>query len=87
MNYLVNPNNDDGILSPSLPKNISAINHYLFNKNLTIDIWDGESMHYIGSASIPLRLILRQGKSAVSITEEIDIIYTEVYKNIIIIIK
>ncbi|KAL6602616.1 hypothetical protein U3516DRAFT_558860 [Neocallimastix sp. 'constans'] len=77
VNYLVNPNNDDGILSPSLPKNISAINHYLFNKNLTIDIWDGESMHYIGSASIPLRLILRQGKSAVSITEEIDIIYTE----------
>jgi len=67
-------------MSPVLPKNIAAIHHYLYNKNLTIDIWDGESMHYIGSASIPLRLILRQGKSSVSITEEIDIIFTEVKK-------
>ena len=42
-----------------------------------IDVWDGESLHLIGTATLQLKELLRQGKEAVQCTYELDIISTE----------
>jgi hypothetical protein len=43
-----------------------------------VDIWDGDSLLHIGVCAIPLKAILRQGRDAVTIDEDIDIIWTDV---------
>ena len=35
---------------------------YLYGRNMTIDIWNGESMMHFGSCKIPLQLLMRQGQ-------------------------
>lgn len=35
---------------------------YMFNKYLTIDIWDGESLMHFGSCKVPLNLLLLQNE-------------------------
>lgn len=42
-----------------------------------IDVWDAESLHLIGTATLQLKELLRQGKEAVQSTFELDIIKTE----------
>ena len=42
-----------------------------------IDVWDGESLHLIGTATLQLKELLRQGKEAVQCTYELDILSTE----------
>lgn len=46
---------------------------YLLNQCLHIDVWDGESQLYIGSASAELKHLCRQGKEAVQVTYELDV--------------
>ena len=42
-----------------------------------VDVWDGDSLHLIGTASLQLKELLRQGKEAVQCTHELDILSTE----------
>ena len=42
-----------------------------------IDVWDGDSLHLIGTATLQLKELLRHGKEAVQTTFELDIISTE----------
>jgi len=42
-----------------------------------IDVWDGDSLHLIGTATVQLKELLRHGKEAVQSTYELDIINTE----------
>ena len=42
-----------------------------------IDVWDGESLHLIGTCTVQLKDLLRQSKEAVQSTYELDILSTE----------
>ena len=42
-----------------------------------IDVWDANSLHLIGTATLQLKELLRQGREAVQSTYELDIISTE----------
>ena len=73
---------DSRLEPPSLTGNIrygpEAIVHYLAENHVFVDLWDGDSLLHIGVCAIPLRALLRQGRSAVTIDEDVDIIWTEV---------
>ena len=47
---------------------------YLHNKILYVDVWDADSLHLLGTCSIPLRPLMRQGQSSVKYAVECDII-------------
>jgi nephrocystin-4 len=51
---------------------------YMSENDVFVDIWDGDSLLHIGVCAIPLKAILRQGRDAVTIDEDIDIIWTDV---------
>ena len=42
-----------------------------------IDVWDANSLHLIGTATLQLKELLRQGREAVQSTYELDILSTE----------
>ena len=42
-----------------------------------IDVWDAESLHLIGTATLQFKELLRQGRDAVQATFELDIISAE----------
>ena len=46
---------------------------YLHDKQLRVDIWDGESLLQYGSAEVDLRPLLRQGRSHAELLEEVAI--------------
>ncbi|XP_002122811.2 nephrocystin-4 [Ciona intestinalis] len=50
---------------------------YLSTHNLHVDVWDGDSLMLLGSLSVPLKHIMRGGKSAVCVNHELDIVYSE----------
>lgn len=50
---------------------------YLHDQKLYIDMWDGDSLLLIGSTSTPLKYLLRQMNSAVQVSQELDILFTE----------
>ncbi|XP_019396720.1 PREDICTED: nephrocystin-4 isoform X4 [Crocodylus porosus] len=50
---------------------------YLANHTLQIDIWDGDSLLLIGSAAVRLKHLLRQGRTAVQVHHELEVISTE----------
>eukprot|EP01083_Nonionella_stella_P193017 713238_1 len=56
------------------PEEQTEFAKYLFKKELRIDIWDGDSLHIIGTARVPLRRYLRQGQAQIEICDELDII-------------
>lgn len=50
---------------------------YLANHAMFVDVWDGDSMHLIGTATLQLKELLRQGKEAVQSMFELDVISVE----------
>ena len=40
-------------------------------------MWDGDSLLLIGSTSTPLKYLLRQSHTAVQVSQELDVLYTE----------
>ena len=50
---------------------------YLAHHAMFIDVWDGDSLHLIGTATVQLKELLRHGKEAVQSTFELDILSTE----------
>ncbi|KAM4652363.1 nephrocystin-4 [Discoglossus pictus] len=50
---------------------------YLALQTLQIDIWDGESLLLIGSAAVEMKHLLRQGRTAVQVAHELEVITTE----------
>ncbi len=57
---------------------LSSFPFYMDNKQLYVDVWDGDSLLHLGTACVDLRAALRQGKSAVLIEDDVDIIWNEV---------
>ena len=50
---------------------------YLAHHAMFIDVWDADSLHLIGTATLQLKELLRQGKEAVQSTYELNILNTE----------
>eukprot|EP00062_Callorhinchus_milii_P012724 gi/632960062/ref/XP_007895981.1/ PREDICTED: nephrocystin-4 isoform X2 [Callorhinchus milii] len=50
---------------------------YLAMQTLQIDVWDAESLLLMGSAAVELKHLLRQTRSAVQVTHELEVITTE----------
>uniref|UniRef100_UPI00398E988F nephrocystin-4 isoform X2 n=1 Tax=Pristiophorus japonicus TaxID=55135 RepID=UPI00398E988F len=50
---------------------------YLAMQTLQIDVWDAESLLLIGSAAVELKYLLRQGRTAVQVSHELEVITTD----------
>ncbi|KAI5610314.1 nephrocystin-4 isoform X2, partial [Silurus asotus] len=50
---------------------------YLALHTLHIDVWDSDSLLLIGSAAVQLKHLLRQGRAAVQVIHELEVISTE----------
>ncbi|XP_075695596.1 nephrocystin-4 [Rhinoderma darwinii] len=70
MKYMVDP----GFLKPGEQR---WFLRYLALQTLQIDIWDGESLLLIGSAAVEMKHLLRQGRTAVQVSHELEVITTE----------
>ncbi|XP_012577500.1 PREDICTED: nephrocystin-4 [Condylura cristata] len=68
--YLVDP----GAMTPGEPR---WFTRYLAVQTLQIDVWDGGSLLLLGSAAVPLKHLLRQGRPAVQVSHELDVVATE----------
>ncbi|CAD8074841.1 unnamed protein product [Paramecium primaurelia] len=62
------------------PKAYKYFCEYLFNKCITIEIWDFDSMMIFGTIRLPLRQLLRQGQDASVVMRKADIIDKEFKK-------
>lgn len=56
----------------------SEFTEYLNHNHLHVDVWDGDSLLYLGSSLVNLRSSLRQGKSGVAFEDDLDIVFEEV---------
>ncbi|KAG7472796.1 hypothetical protein MATL_G00112680 [Megalops atlanticus] len=70
LKYLVDP----GFLKPGEHR---WFLRYLALHTLQIDVWDSDSLLLIGSAAVELKHLLRQGRPAVQITHELEVVTTE----------
>ena len=50
---------------------------YLAYETVFIDVWDGDSLHLIGTSTVELKQLLRQGNEAVQAAYELDVLNTE----------
>lgn len=70
LRYLVDP-------SYMQPGEVRVFSQYLLGQALHIDVWDGDSLVLIGSTSLQLKHLLRQGREAVVVAHELDVVSTE----------
>ncbi|XP_073089199.1 nephrocystin-4 isoform X5 [Manis javanica] len=70
LKYLVDP----GFLKPGEQRWFAR---YLAAQTLQIDVWDGDSLLLIGSAAVPMKHLLRQGRPAVQVSYELEVVATE----------
>jgi hypothetical protein len=64
--------------SMSSPSEAEEFTAYLASATLFFDVWDADALIYIGTCAVPLRRLMRQGKSSVKASLECDIINTEI---------
>ncbi|XP_034358363.1 nephrocystin-4 [Arvicanthis niloticus] len=70
LRYMVDP----GFLKPGEQRWFA---HYLAAQTLQVDVWDGDSLLLIGSAGIQMKHLLRQGRPAVQVSHELEVVATE----------
>ncbi|XP_070467143.1 nephrocystin-4 isoform X7 [Equus przewalskii] len=70
LKYLVDP----GFLKPGEQR---WFTHYLAVQTLQIDVWDGDSLLLVGSAAVQMKHLLRQGRPAVQVSHELEVVATE----------
>ena len=55
---------------------------YLSEQTLHIDVWDGDSLLLVGSCALELKRLCRQGREAVQVSYELDVVRTEYFEEI-----
>ncbi|XP_077007618.1 nephrocystin-4 isoform X2 [Tamandua tetradactyla] len=70
LKYMVDP----GFLKPGEQR---WFVRYLAVQSLQIDAWDGDSLLLVGSTAVPLKHLLRQGRPAVQVSHELEVVATE----------
>lgn len=70
LRYMVDP----GFLKPGEQRWFAQ---YLAAQTLQVDVWDGDSLLLIGSAGIQMKHLLRQGRPAVQVSHELEVVATE----------
>ncbi|KAK7817290.1 hypothetical protein U0070_004427, partial [Myodes glareolus] len=70
LRYMVDP----GFLKPGEQR---WFTHYLAAQTLQVDVWDGDSLLLIGSAGVQMKHLLRQGRPAVQVSHELEVVATE----------
>ncbi|CAH7447913.1 Nphp4 [Phodopus roborovskii] len=70
LRYMVDP----GFLKPGEQR---WFIHYLSAQTLQVDVWDGDSLLLIGSAGVHMKHLLRQGRPAVQVSHELEVVATE----------
>ncbi|KAL4646096.1 nephrocystin-4 isoform X2 [Arapaima gigas] len=74
LDYLVDPD----FLKPG---ELRWFLRYLALHTLQIDVWDGDSLLLVGSAAVELKHLLRQGRPAVQVTQDLEVITTEYFQD------
>uniref|UniRef100_A0A670IKP8 Nephrocystin 4 n=1 Tax=Podarcis muralis TaxID=64176 RepID=A0A670IKP8_PODMU len=75
LKYMVDP----GFLKPGEQR---WFIRYLAEHTLQIDAWDGDSLLLVGSAAVKLKHLLRQGRTAVQVHRELEVITMEYKQDI-----
>ncbi|XP_054439309.1 nephrocystin-4 [Pteronotus mesoamericanus] len=70
LSYLVGP----GLLRPGEQRWFAR---YLALQTLQLDVWDGDSLLLIGSVAVQMKHLLRQGRPAVQVSHELEVVATE----------
>ncbi|XP_075849533.1 nephrocystin-4 [Microcebus murinus] len=70
LKYMVDP----GFLKPGEQR---WFLRYLATHTLQMDVWDGDSLLLLGSAAVQMKHLLRQGRPAVQISQELEVVRTE----------
>lgn len=52
-----------------------AFPYYMAQKQLYIDVWDGDTLLHLGTSCLDLRTGMRQGKAGVVVNEDVDIMW------------
>lgn len=55
---------------------------YLSEQTLHVDVWDGDSLLLVGSCALELKRLCRQGREAVQVSYELDVVRTEYFEEI-----
>jgi nephrocystin-4 len=76
MRFMVDSQN--GTVFPNWRYGATSFPYYLDQKQLHIDVWDGDSLLHMGTACLDLKPLLRQGQPGVQFDDDIDIMWTEV---------
>ncbi|XP_059230231.1 nephrocystin-4 isoform X8 [Mustela nigripes] len=77
LKYLVDP----GFLKPGEQR---WFTRYLASQTLQIDVWDGDSLLLVGSAAVPMKHLLRQGRPAVQVLHELEVVATEYEQDMVV---
>ncbi|XP_064446117.1 nephrocystin-4 isoform X4 [Mirounga angustirostris] len=77
LKYLVEP----GFLKPGEQR---WFTHYLATQTLQIDVWDGDSLLLVGSAAVQMKQLLRQGRPAVQVLHELEVVATEYEQDVVV---
>ena len=73
--YLVDPYE---VSSDTVRYGPHAFPYYMSQKQLYIDVWDGDTLLHIGNCCLNLKSALRQGKKGVVVEEEVEIVWNQV---------
>ncbi|XP_045331391.1 nephrocystin-4 isoform X5 [Leopardus geoffroyi] len=66
------------------PGEQSRFSHYLAAQALQVDVWDGDSLLLVGSAAVPMKHLLRQGRPAVQVSHELEVVATEYEQDVVV---
>ncbi|XP_006876981.1 PREDICTED: nephrocystin-4 [Chrysochloris asiatica] len=78
LRYMVDP----GFLKPGEQR---WFLRYLAMQTLQIDVWDGDALLLIGSTAVQMKHLLRQGRPAVQVSHELEVVATEYEQDVVVV--